>query len=125
MLSNVDKKCAIAFFEIETERFAKIHAGKISYKEPSKFPAIEIDMTFVADLGATDFRKLLEIASNESCGMLTGAYVKDIYTTDTDTAVTVRFAFEAKDRTLSKQELAPITENIATKLNSIGLALKA
>ena len=81
-------------------------------------------MTFVADLGATDFQKLLEIASTESLGMLTGAYVKDIYTTDTETAVTVRFAFEAKDRTLSKQELAPITESIASKLNTIGLTLK-
>ena len=51
-------------------------------------------------------------------------FVKDIYAKDGETAITVRFTFEAKDRTLSKQELTPITDKIAEKLGEIGMTLK-
>ena len=125
VLSNIDKKCAVAMFEICTEAFASVKAGRTLYKEPSKFPAIEIDMTFNADVSTLDFNKLAEVAFDACGGLLIDVKVKDIYTADGNTALTLRFAFASNERTLSKQELQPLTETLATALLSFGLALKA
>ena len=67
ILSNIDKKCSIAFFEIKTEAFAKVAPARISYKAPSKFPTIEIDLTFNANLEELSFGEVVKI-SRESAG---------------------------------------------------------
>ncbi len=122
--ANIDKKCSLAFFEIKTEKFAGVKAGRISYSEPSKFPAIEIDITFNADLGAVSFDGLAELARNAAGELLSGVSVKDIYTSEGETALTLRFAFVSKERTLTKQELAPLTDKIAEAFASVGAAVK-
>ena len=120
---NIDKKCAIAFFEIETEVFAKIDAKTTSYKEPSKFPAIEIDMTFNTGAERLDFDRIKAIASKTSEGMLKDLWLHDVYDKDGTRAITLRFSFEAKERTLSKQELSPITDKIAASLVELGMTV--
>ena len=121
---NIDKKGAVAFFEIYTEAFAENKAGTTRYLEPSKFPEIEIDMTFVAEIGTIDFEALCELAKKNSDGLLAGVVVKDIYSADGETSITLRFSFASKERTLSKQELAPVTEKIAQALAGVGINLK-
>ena len=113
----------VAFFEIETERFAAIEAKSTQYKEPSKFPAIEIDITFNTGVERLDFDKIIKIASASADGMLKDLWLHDVYEKEDGRAVTLRFSFEAKDRTLSKQELAPITDEIAKNLASIGMVI--
>ncbi len=125
VLSNIDKKCSIAFFEIYTEKFAAVEVGKVSYNEPSKFPAIDIDMTFNADIAAVNYTEVVSASKGASSGLLADVKVKDIYTADSVTALTLRFSFVSKDRTLSKQELTPATEGIVNVLSSLGLTIKA
>ena len=122
VLGNIDKKCAVAFFEISTERFATVKAGTTAYKEPSKFPAIDIDITFNADISAINFEKLTADAKAAAGSILADVKVKDIYTADGVTALTLRFSFVSSERTLTKQELAPSTEKIVAAL---GLEVKA
>ena len=122
VLSNIDKKCAIAFFEICTESFATVKAGVTAYAEPSKFPAIDIDITFNVDVSAIDFEKLTATAKASAGEILSDVKVKDIYTADGATALTLRFSFASRERTLTKQELAPATDKIIADL---GLELKA
>jgi phenylalanyl-tRNA synthetase beta chain len=117
--SNIDKKCAVAFFEIETEKFANIKADNIKYSEPSKFPAIDIDLTFNADVSAVKFNELTDKLKAEIGELLTDVKTKDIYVAeDGSVALTLRFSFVSKERTLSKQELQPDIEKIiaASKL---------
>ena len=121
---NIDKKCAIAFFEIKTEAFASVKADTTKYREPSRFPAIDIDITFTADIGAVDFVKLTEAASAAAGEILTGVSVKDVYTADGTSALTLRFSFMSSERTLTKQELTPATDAITTALETFGLAVK-
>ena len=123
VLSNIDKKCAVAFFEIYTEKFAEIKAGKISYVEPSKFPAIDIDLTFNADTSKVDFAKVTKDAK-EASSLLSDVKVKDIYTADGVSSLTLRFSFISNERTLSKQEIAPETEAIIKKLRESELIFK-
>ena len=126
VLSNVDKKCAIAFFEIFTEAFASVKAGTNSYKEPSKFPAIDIDMTFVANISEVQLPDVAEAAHSVSDGLIDSVSVKDIYTdADGVSALTLRFSFVSRDKTLSKQELQPVIDKVAEALTAKGLTVKA
>lgn len=124
VLSNIDKKCAVAFFEIYTEKFASVKVQKITYKEPSKFPAIDIDLTFNADISAIDFKKVEALSKEVSDGLLSDVKVQDIYTSETGTALTLRFSFISAERTLSKQELSPVAEKICGALSELGLIFK-
>jgi phenylalanyl-tRNA synthetase beta subunit len=81
-------------------------------------------MTFVAEIGAIDFEALCELAKNNSDGLLSSVVVKDIYSAEGETSITLRFSFASKERTLSKQELAPVTEKIAQALAGVGINLK-
>ena len=125
VLENVDKKCAVAFFEMVTAEFASVKADTTKYKEPSKFPAIEIDMTFNADTSAVDFIALCNSAKAAAGGMLSDVRVHDIYTADGVSALTLRFAFVSEERTLSKQELTPAIDAIVAELSKMGLSIKA
>ena len=125
VLENIDKKCAVAFFEIVTADFASVKAGTTKYREPSKFPAIEIDMTFNTDISAVDFVALTASAKAAAGDSLAGVKVHDIYSADGVSALTLRFAFVSEERTLSKQELTPAIDAIVKALAELGLALKA
>jgi phenylalanyl-tRNA synthetase beta chain len=122
VLQNIDKKCAVAFFEISTEKFATVKAVTTAYAEPSKFPSIDIDITFNADIQNISFDKLVSDAKSAAGDILEDVKVKDIYTADGNTALTLRFFFVSKERTLTKQELAPTTEKI---VSALGLEVKA
>ena len=119
---NIDKKCALAFFEIYTEAFASVKAGTTVYSEPSKFPAIDIDLTFNMGIEDLDFDKFAKDAKSVAGDILADVKVKDIYEADGATSLTVRFTFVSRERTLSKQEIAPYTEKI---ISTLGLELKA
>ena len=121
---NIDKKCALAFFEIKTEAFAKTPVGSLKYSEPSKFPAIEIDVTFATDPQTLVFSKLLESARNAAGSLLSDMWLKDIYQGDDGYAVTLRFAFLSRERTLTKQELTPVVEAITKAYSALGIAVK-
>lgn len=123
--SNIDKKCAVAFFEIKTEAFANVKAGTISYSEPSKFPDIDIDLTFNADVSSLQFNELSDKLKAEIGGLLADVKTKDIYVAeDGSVALTLRFSFVSKERTLSKQELQPDIEKIIAVLKDMGLTMK-
>ncbi len=118
---NIDKKCAVVFFEIVMEDFASIKAEGIHYKAPSKFPPIDIDLTFSANLETFSFNKAEELASEAAGGLLSELTVKDIYESEAGTALTLRFSFLSKERTLTKQELQPTTEAIIEALKACEL----
>ncbi|MBO7195949.1 MAG: phenylalanine--tRNA ligase subunit beta [Clostridia bacterium] len=122
---NIDKKCAIAFFEIKTESFAKTTVGRIKYAEPSKFPEIEIDVTFATDPANLAFTELTSAAKAAAGDILSDMWVKDIYTgEDGSYAVTLRFSFISHERTLTKQELSGVVESITTAFAGMGIAVK-
>ncbi len=126
VLSNIDKKCAIAFFEIKTEAFSKVAVSRISYKAPSKFPTIEIDLTFNAELEELSFGDVIKLSREAAGEILSDVKAQDIYTNEEgQTALTIRFFFSSSERTLTKQELQPTTEAIISALSSCNLTFKS
>ena len=124
VLSNLDKKGSCAFLEIDTESFSLVTADKISYKLPSRFPAIEIDLTFNASLAELDFERLKALSFAAAPELLSEVVVKDIYERDGACALTLRFSFVSHERTLTKQELSPVTDGVISALSELGLAIK-
>ncbi len=126
VLENIDKKCAVAFFEIFTERFAEAKVAAIKYSEPSRFPAIDIDVTFDANVGEIVFPKVVALAKSAAGDSLADVRVKDVYTAeDGSSSLTLRFSFVSRERTLTKQELMPVVDAVCAALASAGLPVKA
>lgn len=126
VLQNIDKRCAVAFAEIYTKEFAAAKCGANKYREPSKFPAIDIDMTFTADIGSVVLDAVRSAARAASADLLSDVKVQDVYTdADGVSALTLRFSFVSSDKTLSKQEIQPEIDAVASALSALGLVLKA
>ena len=126
VLANIDKKAAVAFLEINTGAFAKTEVKLTKYSEPSKFPAIDIDMTFVANVSAVSFEEVVATATDAADGLISDVKSRGVYTDESGVeALTLRFSFVSREKTLSKQELAPTTEKVAAALTACGLTLKA
>ena len=124
VLSAIDKKCAIAFFELTVEDFAAVATAPVKYNEPSKFPAIDIDMTFSADVSAVNFDELTSLAKTAAGELLAGVLVQDIYENDGVVALTLRFSFLSKERTLTKQELSPAVDAVCAALEKLNITVK-
>ncbi len=125
ILENIDKKCSVAFLEIATEGFASVENGSAKYHEPSKFPEIDIDVTFTADISSLLFENVVSTAKASSPELLSNVKVADIYTAEGTSAITLRFSFSSDERTLTKQELSPVVDKLTADLSVCGLTLKA
>ena len=120
----IDKKCSVAFLEIETEPFAGVAKAPLTYNVPSKFPEIAIDVTFNADLAAVKFDEVCT-ACRAASELLTSVAVKYAYTAeDGSCALTLSFAFVSSERTLTKQELSPVIQAVTDALIPLGLTVK-
>ncbi len=118
----IDKKAAVAFFEISIPAFSALCAAPRAYREPSKFPAIDIDLTFLSDdLSAVRFDEVVKTAKNAAGDLLADAKVQDVYEGENGVTITLRFSFVSAERTLSKQELTPATDAVIAALSAHGL----
>ena len=122
----MDKKAAFVFAEIDMDDFASIEQLPLAYNEPSRFPSIDIDLSFFADTQTIDFRALEKKFFELAGGILASVKVADIYVdADSNESVTFRFEFSSPERTLSKAELTPTTNALIEYLESVGLKFKA
>ena len=125
VVENIDKKAAVAFFEIATEKFANIQVGKQKYEEPSKFPAVEIDVTFAHSPYEMHLPTLMELAKKSADGLLSDMWLQNIYCEDDNSyATTLRFSFLSRERTLTKQELGTVVEKISAAFAELGIKVK-
>ncbi len=125
VLANIDKKCAIAFFELDSVAFAGCEIGKIKYSEPSKFPGMDVDLTFNADVSLVNLGALTAIAKAAAGESLADVKVKDIYTADGVTALTLRFSFVSYERTLTRAEVQQSVDKIIAVFANENLTMKS
>ncbi|MBP3308097.1 MAG: phenylalanine--tRNA ligase subunit beta [Clostridia bacterium] len=123
--SAVDKKCAVVFFEIDTGLVSLIEKERTVYQAPSKFPEIDIDLTFRVTLAEVNFPALTKLAGECAGELLRSVAVQDIYETDDGCSLTLRFTFASDERTLSKGELEPITREITERFDTLGVKFNA
>lgn len=118
---KIDKKANIVYAEIDVEEFAKIKNAGIHYAEPSKFPEIEIDLSFIS----ASFAPIAKAIENANCSLVKSVGVADTYEDESGRSVTVRILFSHPEKTLTKEEVASVVNGIVSDLAAQGIRMKA
>ena len=117
---KIDKKAAIVYAEIDVKEFADITNASIKYAEPSKFPEMEIDLSFVTD----KFAPVAEAIKAQNCQLIKKVSVADIYEDENGKSITVRMVFSDPERTLTREEVMAVADAIIADLAGKGIELK-
>ncbi|MBO4878097.1 MAG: phenylalanine--tRNA ligase subunit beta [Ruminococcus sp.] len=118
--AKIDKKAAIVYAEIEVAEFTAVEALGISYEEPSKYPEIEVDLTFRTSV----FAPLAEAVKNANSALVRKVSQADIYDDESGRAITMRLVFADNTKTLTREEVTEVTDKIIAELSAKGIALK-
>ncbi len=118
---KIDKKAAIVFAEIDVAKFAEIEDAGIHYAEPSRFPAIEVDLSFVTEI----FAPIGKAIENANCPLIKNVQVVDTYRDENGKSITVRLTFSHPEKTLTRDEVMDIANSIIDTLAKDNIALKS
>ena len=122
--SKLDKKAAVVCAQLDMDAFAAIPGTDIAYREPSRFPGIDIDLSLVMPEGLT-FAQLAPAWEDMDPDTLTGVTLIDSFQQNGKMSITLRFAFSSNDRTLSKEEVQPWVDGIVEKAGKVGAVLRS
>lgn len=117
---KLDKKASIVFAELDMKAFAEISNASIEYEEPSKYPAIEVDLSFVSDKFAP-IRAAIVAARSQ---LIKKIEVVDTYSEGETKSITTRITFSHPEKTLTREEVMDIVNGVIEKLDADGIALK-
>ncbi len=121
---KIDKKAAIVFAEIDMPTFSDIKNKGIAYDEPSKYPSIEFDLSFVINDGIK-FSDIEAAWKNDGFEYLKDVFLIDVYDDGTQKSISIRLHFMSKEKTLQRTEIQPYVDNIIKVLSERGINLKA
>ncbi len=124
VVSKLDKKAAVVCAQLDMDDFAAIPGADIAYREPSRFPGIDIDLSLVMPQGLT-YAQLVPAWEDIDPETLTGVTLIDSFQQNGQKSITLRFAFASKERTLSKEEVQPMVDAIVEKVGKTGAALRS
>ena len=117
---NIDKKAAIVYAEIDMELLAKCENASIKYKEPSRYPEMEIDLSFVSNT----FEPIANAIKAQNSALIKGYKVVDTYRDENGKSITVRILFSHSERTLNGEEVKEVTDAIIADLAKESILLK-
>lgn len=118
--TKIDKKASIVYAEIDVAELAEIKSDGIVYDEPSKYPEIEVDLTFRSDYFAPVGKALKEINSP----IIKKVSVVDTYIDDIGKSITVRILFADKTKTLTREEVSSVTDTLIDMLKQQNIVMK-
>ncbi len=118
---KIDKKASIVFAEIDVPAFAEISDAGIHYAEPSKFPAIEVDLSFVSEA----FAPIGKAIENANCPLIKNVEVADTYRDENGKSITVRITFSHPEKTLTREEVMDVANGIIDALAKQSIPLKS
>ena len=121
VLRNIDRKASVVFLEMDVKNLVAIENAGIKYTEASKYPSIEVDVTFVADT-FKPIKEAIELINSE---LIKKTSVVDTYQDASGKSITIRIVFSHPDRTLVKDEVMAIVNDLIAKLESKGISMKS
>ena len=121
VLKKLDKKAAVVFAEIDVKAFAGIKNASIVYEEVSKYPEIEIDLSFVSD----KFEPIAAAIDAAKSNLIRKVRVVDVYAGENSKSITVRITFSHAEKTLTKEEVSAVTDRLINDLGALGIALRS
>ena len=121
VLKKLDKKANVVFAEIDIKTFADIKDNGIVYEEVSKYPEIEIDLSFVAD----KFEPIANAIDALKNKLIRKVKVVDVYEGESSKSITVRLTFSHSEKTLTKEEVTKVTDSLIDSLKTDGITLRS
>ena len=117
---KIDKKAAIVYAELDVVALSKIIDAGIHYEEASKYPSMEVDLTFLSDT----YAPIQEAITGANSPLIKKVKVIDIYSGEEGDAITVRLTFTCMDRTLTREEVQTVTDGIVAALADKNIRMK-
>lgn len=117
---KIDKKAAIVYAEIDVQAFAQIADAGIHYKEPSRFPGMEIDLSFVSET----FAPIGKAIADTNSPLIQKVEVVDTYRDAAGKSITTRLTFSHPEKTLTRDEVMGVVDEIIAALAKENIALK-
>lgn len=125
VVAAIDKKAAIAFCEVDMDLFSSVEPAPLRYREASRFPGIDLDMTFATELSSVAYGEVCKAAFAAAGEMLVGVVPVATYEKNGEQTLTLRFSFLSAERTLSKAEVQPAADAVVAALAAHGLRHQA
>lgn len=122
-LTAIDKKAKVVCAELDLDLFCEEKKQAVTYCEPSKYPAIEADLTFVVPDGVK-FADLSAAWTEKKPELLDSVSLVDVYEDGDVTNVSIRLRFVSTERTLARTEVQPHIDGIIASLADKGISLK-
>ena len=117
---KIDKKASIVYAEIDVLALSKLADAGIRYEETSKYPGMEVDLTFLSETYAP-IRDAIAAANSP---LLKKVRLVGTYADENGASITVRLTFSCMDRTLTGEEVHKVTDTIIETLAAQGIRLK-
>lgn len=117
---KIDKKASIVYAEIDVKALSEIKNASISYAEPSRFPEMEIDLSFISQT----FAPISQAIKNANCPLVKNVSVIDTYADENTKSITTRITFSHPERTLTREEVMAVVDGIVAELDAKGISLK-
>ena len=118
---KIDKKAAIVYAELDITELAKIENASIKYEEPSKFPTIEIDLSFITKR----FEPVEKAIKSADSPLIKSIEVTDVYEEEGEKSITTRIVFSHPEKTLKREEVQEVADKIINDLKAHGIELKS
>ena len=118
---KIDKKASIVYAELDINELAKIENASIKYEEPSKFPTIEIDLSFITKR----FEPVAKAIKKANSPLIKSIEVTDVYEDENGKSITTRIVFSHPEKTLKREEVQEVADKIVADLKSLGIELKS
>ncbi|MEE0061544.1 MAG: phenylalanine--tRNA ligase subunit beta [Acutalibacteraceae bacterium] len=118
---KIDKKAAIVYAELDVAKICQIENMGIHYEEASKYPGMEVDLTFMAD----SYAPIKSAIDSVDSSLLKKTNVVDVYVDDEGKAITIRLVFSCKERTLTREDVQAVVDEIIAKLAKDNINLKS
>lgn len=117
---KIDKKASIVYVEIDMEALTAVENGHIAYEEPSRYPGMEIDLSFLADR----FEQIKAGIDAVKSALIRKVAVIDTYSGDSGKSITVRLTFAHPERTLTSEEVMEVVNGMIAHLEKQNVSLK-
>lgn len=124
VLSNLDRKAAVVCAQLDMDTFAALNGKDLEYREPSRFPGIDFDLSLLVPDGLK-YADLSPAWAGIDPSLLTGVSLIDSFSQNGKKSLTLRFAFSSQEKTLSKEEVQPVVDGIVEKLGKAGATLRS
>ncbi len=126
VVGRIDKKGAVIGVELDMDLLSRYETMYPVYKEPSRFPGITSDISFIvpADMPFSRFKDMIEALHLQ---YLESYQLVDIYQDEAwenEKSVTLRFVFCSMERTLESEEVAALTQRLIEAGEAIGAVVR-